>query len=447
MVLDLIQKPLGTLDILLYLSKKGRSDVTTIIGNLGLCNRTFYSAADRLKSLGFVFEETEKGWPTRVYYQLTYKGKDAAKLIQPLEGFLKESVEAQWRTLEELRSKRKTKANKRRMLDVLRVLQEATFDLGDWDKTLELSAEAQDLASSLEDDRSLSFAYRYAGLVYQKKNDEDACREYLDKSIEISERTDDWEGAAEDYYILGALFERKADLDEAFEAYSKSREYSERVDSRVGKVRADLGLGRVLGRRGLYKDSLSVVRKAVEEFEMMDEVDELARAYGALGATMFFIDKKKALEYHKKSVEVSRRTGEIRIRAIGLTNASSCYIDKGELNNAFECLVEAEDILRKLDDRTALINNHSLRGTIYGLQGEWENSEESFQQSIGMAEELGAKYHLGDALFHYGQILLEKGDTVRSESILRRALRTFEGLENETKVAKVMETLQSFDSQ
>lgn len=443
MAFSLIQKPSGTLDILMYLSRKGATNATTIIKELRVCRKTFYSAVDRLKSLGLVFEKTKKGWPTRVFYQLTYVGEETIRYLEPLEKILVRSLNAKWEELEKLESARRTRKNKERMLDLLRNLQKATFDLGKWDETLKLSAKAVKLASSLRDDRNLSHAYRYAGLVYQKRSDAPRAQENLNKSIEVSTRTEDWNGASEDHYVLGALYERSGDLKTAIIHYKRSMGFAREAEWSAGEARARLGFGRILGRKGKIEDSLREIEQAVEEFERLEASHELARAYGNLGSTMFFLDKEKALEFFEKSIEMARRTGEVRMRAFGLSNAASCYIGKGELKKALEYLNEAEDIFTKLEDKPAIASIYIHRGCIHKAERRWRESEESFQRSMEISKEAGADYHLGDALFHYGSMLSESGETRRSESILQKALAIFEELGNEGKIAKVRKALES----
>ncbi|MFQ6060287.1 MAG: tetratricopeptide repeat protein [Thermoplasmata archaeon] len=441
MAFDLIQKPLGTMNILMYLSRKGAADVTTIIEETEICNKTFYKAINRLKSLGLVFEETKKGWPTHVIYQLTYKGEEAVKHLYPLEEIILGSVEGQWEELGRLESEEKSQENMKRMLELLRNLQEATFDLGEWDKTLRLSERAIGIASAVRDESSLSHAYRYAGLVHQKRNDFHKTKENLRRSIEISTRTEEWDGAAEDHYVLGALYERRGDLQDALAQYEKSLEFARRAEWMIGEARARLGFGRVLGKRGKSRQSLEEIQRAVKDFEDLGAVDELARAYGNLGATIFDIDADKALEFYEKSIEIARKTGEVRILAIGLSNASGCYANEGDKKKALDYLKEAEDIISRLNDPHLLVSVRIHLGCVYWSQQDWKKSERYFKKAIDICDKESAKYEMGDALFHYGLMLSDKGDTERSESILGKALAIFDEIGSAKKIAKTKKAL------
>jgi tetratricopeptide (TPR) repeat protein len=389
MSFDLIQKPVGTLDILMYLSRKGTSDMATIRKELGMCKRTFYSAVDRLESLGLIFKRKRKGWPVRAFYGLTYKGEEAVRYLSPFEKIIVESMDSKWRDLKELESKRRTRKNKERVLKLLSELQEATFDLGKWEETLRLSERAVELASSLNDEENLSHAHRYAGLVHQKRNDVEEARENLDKSMEISLRMGDWSGLAADHYILGALCERTGDFESALNHYREAMRFAKKGEWGLEEAKARLGLGRILGKRGRIEESLEEIGRAVDGFKDLKAIHELARAYGNLGATMFYVDKGKALELFEKSIEISRRTGEVRIRAMGLSNAASCYINKGEFNKALDYLNEAEEIFVQLDDRPSLPSVYIHLGCVHRSQHNWRRSEEFFRKAIELSEKVG----------------------------------------------------------
>lgn len=66
MVFELVQKPVGTLDLLLYLHRHGRTRVSTILSETGMNRETHYNASDRLQYLGFAYEQTETGFPVHV---------------------------------------------------------------------------------------------------------------------------------------------------------------------------------------------------------------------------------------------------------------------------------------------------------------------------------------------------------------------------------------------
>jgi len=441
MVLDLIQKPLGTLDILLHLSREAPSDVTTIIGKLGMCTSTFYSAVNRLKSLGLVFEETKKGWPTRVYYQLTYAGEEVVDYLHSIEGIISGSIEAQKVELERLESTELTRENKERMLELLSNLQEANYDLGNLGETLRLSEKAIELAASLQDDQHLSHAYRCAGAIHQKRSEALKAVEYLNKSILISSGVEDWRSLAESHCSLGATYEVTGDFERAQTHYEESHKFARKAEWRTGEAVARLGYGRVLTKRGEYQKALREMLKAAKEFEDLKDLKHLAQAYCQLGTSMLLHDMDEAFEYLEKSIEIARRLGDAGTLGAGLVNATNTLIERGEFKKTLEYLNEAEEIFSELDVKRMLASVHLNRAVLYEEQKDWRKSEENFRKSMKLCEEVNEKYSLADTFYHYGNMLIESGDTDRAETVLRRALSVFGDLGCESQIDWVKKSL------
>lgn len=443
MVLDLIQKPFGTLDILLYLSREVPSDVTTIIGKLRMCTSTFYSAVNRLKSLGLVFEKTKKGWPTRVFYQLTYKGEEVVTYLHSIEGIISESIDAQKADLEELESMELTQGDKERMLELMSDLQDANYDLGNWDETLRLSERAMELASSLQDDHHLSHAYRSAGTILQKRSEAPKAIEYLNKSIQISSEMEDWGGLAESHCSLGATYEVTGDFDNAHSHYQESFEFAQKAEWRAGEALARMGYGRVLAKRDNCQEALNEMQRATEIFEDLGDLKHVAQVYCQYGTTMLYQDMEKALEYLERSIEMGRKIGDPGTIASGLIMATNTLIEREDFRKALEYLEEAEEIYLELDVKRMLASVHLARGCVYKHLKDWGRSEENFRMSVELCEEVNEMYSLGDALYQYGDMLIDRGDADKAKEVLRRALTVFKELGSEGQIDWVKKSLRS----
>ena len=98
--IDLLQRPVGTMDILLHLLEHGPSNPSSIIDALGLARGSFYNCVRRLEELGFIFDREERGFPRLVIYGLTRAGEQAAEPLRPLAKVLRETIEARRRKLD-----------------------------------------------------------------------------------------------------------------------------------------------------------------------------------------------------------------------------------------------------------------------------------------------------------------------------------------------------------
>ena len=84
-----IQKPAGSLEILVHLHRNKKATITQLINNAGLNQRSTYSALDKLREHGLIHQETSNGgFPLHKYYGLTDKGKPVARGLNRVDKLL-----------------------------------------------------------------------------------------------------------------------------------------------------------------------------------------------------------------------------------------------------------------------------------------------------------------------------------------------------------------------
>ena len=74
-----LEKPVGTLKILVHLHNNEKATVTNLIKEADLNQRTTYSALSKLLDEGLIYKEETKAFPVHKYYKLTEKGKKIAE--------------------------------------------------------------------------------------------------------------------------------------------------------------------------------------------------------------------------------------------------------------------------------------------------------------------------------------------------------------------------------
>ncbi len=74
-----LERPVGTLQILVHLYNNRKATVTSLIRNEQLNQRTTYSALSKLQKTGLIFQEESMGFPVCKYYFLTEKGRRVAR--------------------------------------------------------------------------------------------------------------------------------------------------------------------------------------------------------------------------------------------------------------------------------------------------------------------------------------------------------------------------------
>jgi DNA-binding HxlR family transcriptional regulator len=88
MAISNIEKPVGSLKILIYLFHNEKSTITTMLKDVDLNQRTAYAALRKLSDGDLVETEVCPGFPVRKYYKLTQKGKGIANHLAKVDSML-----------------------------------------------------------------------------------------------------------------------------------------------------------------------------------------------------------------------------------------------------------------------------------------------------------------------------------------------------------------------
>ena len=83
-----LQKPVGSLEILVHLHRNKKATITQLITQAGMNQRTTYSALDKLLGQELICHELSSGFPICKYYELTDKGKPIAKHLNNVDKLL-----------------------------------------------------------------------------------------------------------------------------------------------------------------------------------------------------------------------------------------------------------------------------------------------------------------------------------------------------------------------
>lgn len=86
--LSALEKPVGSMKILLYLHRHEKATITKLLKRQNLNQRTTYSALSKLQKEGLIFQEESMGFPLCKYYFLTDKGKVVAEQLDQVASIL-----------------------------------------------------------------------------------------------------------------------------------------------------------------------------------------------------------------------------------------------------------------------------------------------------------------------------------------------------------------------
>jgi tetratricopeptide (TPR) repeat protein len=429
--LDLLQRPPGTLSVLLALGRPGPHTHTSLITDTGYSKSTLYAAVERLRDLMLVYER-RVGRHTQ--YELSAEGRRAAGALAPLEEVVVSTIEGAERQLEVLRAANREDTPEG--VDFHLRFAKIAIQRGSVDKGMESARVAATLAEAHGDSVSAGKAYLLLGKALRERSDKTADA-ILARAFDKSIRSGDPETASDALYERGCLREMVGDYARAESFYREASGVSAKTAHPRSRVNSLLGLGRVHVRRGAHGESIAAFREAVAILEGMGEAGEadLARAYGCLGATVDHAGHESGLAWHGKALDVAERVGDIRVAAVALANTAGSLIMTDRLEEAERCLVKAREYFERVKEPRQIGSVYIHLGRIATKRRRWAAAESAFSTAARIYQNVGDRYNLADTLMQEGRMKESRGRLSAARTLFRRSAEMFEDLGSEGKAA------------
>jgi tetratricopeptide (TPR) repeat protein len=444
MFLDILEKTKGSMRIILYLerNKEQKPDISRIVNATGIPRQSFYFALHDLVDAGLVSSTKIHGRPQRVVCELTEKGSDVAANLAKIEDVLESTIEGYKRRIRNLSRISKSSDTweefDMKMLRLIIGLERECFSCGQWDDAIDYGQRIAKLSRKLNDRKHLAEAMRNIGAIYQRRQSYGKALEYFNRSLKVSRAIRDFQGIASDYYNRGTIFERKGNYSKALSQYDLCGEYAQKCSSDIGIGRACLGRGRILAQWARFQESVEVLEKAQKIFERLGEVNDLLITYASLGASEFYLDIDKAIEWHGKCRELSERVRNVRMHGYALSNLSGCYIERELYGEAKRCLSKALPIFEKLNERTMVASVLIHYARMFRQKREWSNAKHYLEKAINVSRAIRDKSKIADIRFIYGLLHKDRGNVAQAKRSFKAALRLYKDLGEMDSVKEIL---------
>lgn len=222
--------------------------------------------------------------------------------------------------------------------------------------------------SALKKDKSLSV------VIKQQYATSYAALGYLDHACELfTEAIEEIQGIEVNAMMLGGLyleagkaFSQNDQPEKAEYYWNKSCDIFEKDGNEpqhLARAKANLGFALLKNeKKEKQEEGVALIEESSELKRMTGDIDGLASNYCNLG--LYYWGQKKyerAIAYTRKDLYFSQKVGDLRSVGSTLGNLAAIYTDLKQLTPARDCLREAIEIGKRLnDDRLIAINEHNL---------------------------------------------------------------------------------------
>lgn len=225
------------------------------------------------------------------------------------------------------------------------------------------------------------------------------------------------------YNDIGWLHFRRNELDEAEEWLRKALQLVEGTEHRREIATIHNRMGGVWFRRGDLIKASQEVAAALVLYEYMNDLQGIARGYANLGVLAETQGQwNEAAICFRRSLETHERTGDIQGATIASCNLGVVYTDLGDIPQAKQFLERSlQGALATADNFNAARAYQNLgRACLYAR--EWSLAEDYLRRALASYEELENRDLLADTLELMGEAVLGSGDLHNARALAERSL-------------------------
>jgi len=304
---------------------------------------------------------------------------------------------------------------------------------GEWDEAVENLEKARELALKHDFRRKVIEIDAKMARILSRKKDFEHARSLLKEAERFLKQTHDRDLKAEVLYEWGAVEWWSGNEDAALEHFRKSLDMAKRLGDLRLMGLAHMGMANVYSEIGDVEKDLEHSLEALNQFEKADAKEEMAKMYTNIGVTYEDLGNlREAENYYLLCVQYSRSIGYLLTEAWAYLNLSELYVKLGEYSSAEAYASSALEAYREMKDGVGMSIARERFAMIYAAKKDYERAEKEFEETISLKKKYDTKYGLAVTLFHYGKMLIEKGDPAAREK-LSEAAKLFRSIGNEKK--------------
>ena len=220
---------------------------------------------------------------------------------------------------------------------------------------------------------------------------------------------------------------KKEDLQPAIEAHYHACEAGE-YDLAADTI-WEFNLPNLLDLWGYSRTLIEIYEKLLPKDHIKDEpLLEDKQVHGAvlgnLGLAYSDLDEpRKAIEYHKQALKISKKIGNRYGEGADLGNLGLTYSDLGESRKAIEYYEQALKIAKEIGDRRNEGTWLGNLGIAYKYLGELRKAIEYYEQALKISKEIEDRYGEGVVLDYLGNAYSNLGDPRKAIEYHEQALK------------------------
>jgi len=318
------------------------------------------------------------------------------------------------------------KENLQEKRQVLEKLGNVKSIIGEYNDTITYWSEALLLSLKLSEKKNAARLHgKMATIVWHDLGDTENAKKHLDEAVKILEEMPESAELAHIYSLRAQACWHEGDHVGTRYWAEKALELSKKLNAFEVMAESYTNLALALKDEGRTEEAIECLERALKISLDNSYLEMAMRIYNNLGATVPGEQREKRLYYFEKGYELAKKVGCVRWISWHGNALAFLYGSAGDVSKAMLLIEESVVLNRKTASRTDLHFSLSALGLAYLVLGEWDRSEQCYEEALGIAKALNRPPRLAMSYEDFAYFDFEKGEYAKARELYEKAIEIY----------------------
>ncbi len=294
------------------------------------------------------------------------------------------------------------------------------FNRDELDSALYYRKATLDLVTRLQNIGGILTSNMQFAVLYNKMNDFETAKSYLNRNISLFENRDTLANAREeDFKYIGSTYHQLADIQLREGLYNLALQnqlralelYKERAEDPLFEADAYMALGQTEMKLENYRESLSYFEQAYQVYHDFNDLLWESDVLRNMGENLILQNRpEKALEHLRDAIAISQENNFQGTEASGHNLSGDAYIKLKDYGKARQSLNAAVEVYRQMDNPTEINKAYLSLGILYNALNQPQQALSNLEQALVISDSIKALPQTAEAYFQKFQAYRKAGE-------------------------------------
>lgn len=310
------------------------------------------------------------------------------------------------------------------VLEIDANIEQAENEANSKEERIDFASRALDEIKDLANDSTKNSKYKDIGNVYRKLKLLEPFKLVSIDLGELSRKLNDSMGIADAYFNLGYYYYSNDKMDSAYSNYFRADKIYTALNSNLDAGKTMLSMAILQKNTGDYVGSEASSIKAIQYFELVNDIRYLASAYNNLAQVTNELEQYDlAIDYHKKALEYRQKLNNKLFEIGSLNNIGLVYVNKRQFKEAIDYYDRAlaqDSILRESPSTYARLLDNKAYAKF--LSGDVSHFPDEFFVPLRIREEIEDNSGIVTSNLHLAEYYLSIDAVESAQKFAKTAL-------------------------